>query len=115
MVRIATQNRVGDSLVVAPIVELEAHLWRELQREVVEGAAQAAVRRVIFDLSGVALLDVDDVRALEDFDVMLRLVGSSLICVGLAAHVVATIVAVHDGCVRFATASDIAAALDDVP
>lgn len=113
MYRVATQNRVADSLIVAPIVELEERSWRELQREVVEGAARAGARRVIFDLSGVSLLDSEDVKALEALDLALRLVGSRFICVGMAAHVVATIVMQHGEPIRLEAATDIAAALDE--
>jgi rsbT antagonist protein RsbS len=91
--RIAIQ--VSRDIVIASIqVELEDAVLDQFRKDLLERVQKTGARGVIFDVSGLDILDAHEFSALRDLITMTRLLGAETVLSGLQPGIVSALVTI---------------------
>lgn len=102
------------TLVVPLVGDFDHERITALQQRVLQRLERAKVRRILLDVSGVALLDQPVAQGLLDLVAQVRLLGAQAVLVGVRPEVAEALVALNSDLAAMRTFADLEAALGDV-
>ncbi len=89
-------NRLGDCLVILVPDELGSATFESIRAGFCQAQAQAPIRGIILDCSGLEVMDLEDYGAIQKIRKIFGLLGAKTVILGLKPGVVAALVAL--GC-----------------
>lgn len=111
-----TLNQFRGCLVATLQVDLARGVLQRFQQDLLDQLASTRAKRVIFDCSGLEILDPDEFQGLQRVAAMARLLGARVVLAGLRPGVVAALITMGEdakGLLTALTLDDALLALDD--
>lgn len=111
-----TLNRFRGCLVATLQVDLARGVLQRFQQDLLDQLASTRAKRVIFDCSGLEILDPEEFQGLQRVAAMARLLGARVVLAGLRPGVVAALITMGEdakGMLTALTLDDAMLALED--